>query len=71
MFGRTLTLEYLYGKEEKYDFRPKPEPTNAEKKRNRFGSMVLLHALMNNAKIEHENKHTLLCSGYVKTKDRF
>ena len=46
-------------------------PTEQQKKRRRFGTMFMLHALLNNARIEHENKHTLICSGYVKTKDRF
>ena len=47
------------------------EPTEAQKKRDRFGTMFMLHALLNRAGVDHENKHTLICSGYVKTKDRF
>lgn len=47
------------------------EPTEAEKKRQRFGTMFTLHALLSRAGVDHENKHTLICSGYVKTKDRF
>lgn len=48
-----------------------PEPTEAQKKRAQFGSMFTLHALFNQAGIRHENEHTLTCSGYVKTRDRF
>lgn len=48
-----------------------PEPTEAQKKRARFGTMFTLHALFNRAGIRHENEHTLICSGYVKTRDRF
>lgn len=47
------------------------EPTNAEKKRSRFGTMFALHALLNRAGVDHENKHTLTCMGYIKSKDRF
>ena len=47
------------------------EPSNQEKKRRRFGTMFTLHALLNRAGVDHENKHTLTCMGYVKTKDRF
>ena len=48
----------------------KPEPTNAEKKRQFFGVMYTLHALMNRANIKHENSHTMTCMGY-KSSERF
>lgn len=48
-----------------------PEPTEAEKKRSRFGSMFMLHQMLNRAGVKHENAGTLICSGYRKTKDRF
>lgn len=47
------------------------KPSDAEKKRRRFGTMFTLHALLNRAGVDHENKHTLTCMGYVKTKDCF
>jgi len=47
------------------------EPTEAQKKRVRFGTMFTLHQMLNRAGVKHENADTLICSGYVKTKDRF
>ena len=48
-----------------------PEQTPAEKKRMYFGNMFTLHALLNRAGVDHENKDTLACSGYKKSKERF
>lgn len=48
-----------------------PEQTPAEKKRMYFGNMFTLHALLNRAGVDHENKDTLTCSGYKKSKERF
>lgn len=70
MFGRTLQLQ-MFHKQEYYFPEEVREPTEAEKKRSRFGSMFTLHALMNRAGIKHENDMTLKCSGYIKTKERF
>lgn len=47
------------------------EPTLAQKKRARFGTMFTLHQLLNRAGVKHENADTLICSGYMKTRDRF
>jgi len=72
MFTMIRPLEYFYGDlHYSWNIDKVVEPTEAEKKRRRFGTMFMLHALLNRAGIDHENKHTLICSGYVKTKDRF
>jgi len=60
-----------FGLEKTWNIDKVAPPTEQQKKRRRFGTMFMLHALMNNAGIDHENKHTLICSGYVKTKERF
>lgn len=48
-----------------------PEPTVAQKKRSRFSTMFTLHQMLNRAGVQHENKNSLICSGYIKSKDRF
>lgn len=47
------------------------EKTDAEKKRDRFGTMFTLHQMLNRAGVSHENADSLPCSGYVRTKRRF
>ena len=67
MWSRAEKIECAYTyKTEKFSERP--EPTEAEKKRSHFGVMFTLHALLNRAGVDHENKHTLTCMGYVKQK---